>query len=110
MNDTNEANKLYARESALADDVKRRASDPTLGPPCLLARTTVLRTYPTTAQRYFACLPLTLLGAEIEGGGGVVVAGSSAFFALNLGSSIPPAGSQFLATFVGNRWVFRFDA
>ena len=31
------------------------------------------------------------------------------FFALNLGTAIPPQGTPIVATFVGNRWVFRYD-
>jgi hypothetical protein len=80
------------------------------GAPAMLALTTTLSTYPTAAQSYFACLPLTLLGTEVEGGPGTVTPGSATFFALNIGSTIPPAGTQVFTTFVGNRWVFRYDA
>lgn len=110
MSDSDDAKRLFTREDALADDVKRRDSDPPLGSPSLLAYTTTLKTYPTTSLSFYACLPLTLLGAEVEGGPGTVSAGDAVFFALNLGSSVPPSGTQVLTTFVGNRWVFRFDA
>ena len=80
------------------------------GAPAMLALTTTIQTYPTDAQAYFACRPLILLGNEIEGGPGNVTPGSDTFFALNIGSSIPPSGTQVLVTFVGNRWVFRYDA
>ena len=78
--------------------------------PTVLALTTTLQTYPTDAQCFFACQILSLLGAESEGGSGIVVPGSGTFFALNLGSTIPPSGTQVLASFVGNRWVFRYDS
>ncbi|MCA1684586.1 MAG: hypothetical protein LC745_01090 [Planctomycetia bacterium] len=110
MSNPDDAGRSFAREAALADDVKRRDSDPTLGLPNLLARTTTLGNYPSTAQSYYACLPLTLLGAEVEGGSGLVSATSSTFFALNLGSAVPPSGTQVLAARVDNRWVFRYDA
>lgn len=110
MIDSDEAKRLFTRGDALADDVRRRDSAPPLGPPSLLARTTTLKAYPTTPQSYYACLPLTLLGAEVEGGPGLASPGNATFFALNLGSSVPPPGTQVLTTFVGNRWVFRFDA
>ena len=109
MNGSDEATRFQIRESALGEDVRRGLIDPFLGAPSLLVRTTILRTYPATAQSYFACQPLTLLGKEIEGGGGVTTATTSSFFALNLGLTVPPVGTQVVATFVGNRWVFRYD-
>ncbi len=110
MIDSDEAKRLSSREDALADDVKRRDSDPPLGSPSLLAVTTTFKTYPTTSLSFHACLPLTLLGTEVEGGPGSVSPGDAIFFALNIGASVPPNGTQVLTTFVGNRWIFRFDA
>ena len=106
---TDNADRLFTRESALADEVVRRDSDPVLGPPNLLASTTTVQKYPTIAQCYYGCLPLTLFGPEVEGGPGITTAGATPFFALNLGSVIPPPNTQVVTTLVGNRWVFRFD-
>jgi hypothetical protein len=110
MSYLDEARRLYSLENSLSDDVRRRESDPGLGSPSLLAITTTLSSYPTAAQSYFACLPAALLGLEVEGGPGSVAPGPSPFFALNLGGTVPPSGTKVLATFVGNRWVFRYDA
>ena len=110
MNDATLAARLAAHEATLAAEVKRDYPQPPLGSPTLLALTTTIQTYPTSAQSYFACRPLILLGNEIEGGPGSVTPGNATFFALNLGSTIPPSGTQVLVTFVGNRWVFRYDA
>jgi hypothetical protein len=101
---------LSARQRSLRDELDRRTSPTTLGAPVVLALTTTLNTYPASAQSYYACQPLTLLGQEVEGGPGVVTPGSGTFFALNLGSTVPPSGTQVVATFAGNRWVFRYDA
>jgi hypothetical protein len=106
---TDDDDRLFTRESALADDLIRRDSDPVLGPPSLLASTTTFRIYPTTAQCFYACLPLALFGAEVEGGPGITTAGAAPFYALNLGGAIPPPGTQVVSTLVGNRWVFRYD-
>ena len=110
MISTDDSKRLRLRGDALDEDVERQDADPPIGPPTLLAKTTTLATYPTTAQCFFACLPLTLLGTEAEGAPGAISAGDSPFFALNLGGSIPPSGTQIVTTFVGNRWVFRYDA
>jgi hypothetical protein len=75
----------------------------------MIARTVSLGSYPATAGRYFACHPLTILGVEAEGGLGLLTTEDATFFALNLGSTIPPAGTAILVTFVGNRWAFRYD-
>jgi hypothetical protein len=110
MRARDEARRLRIRETTLADDLKCQISDSSRGNPSLLARTTVVSSYPTAAQCYFACQPAAVLGVEVEGGPGTISVLSSTFFALNVGSTIPPVGTQILATFAGNRWVFRYDA
>jgi len=109
-NPDDDAKRASLRDTALADDLRRRDSDPALGAPSLLAQTATINTYPATPQCYFACTPVTLLGPEVEGGPGDATPGTQPFFALNLGSTVPPNGTQVLVTFVGNRWVFRYDA
>jgi hypothetical protein len=77
--------------------------------PSLVARTTKISSYPSQAQSFYACTPVTVLGQEVEGGSGTINLGSSTFFALNVGSAIPAIGINVVATFVDNRWVFRYD-
>jgi hypothetical protein len=110
MIDADDARRLFTRENTLADDMSRGDLNPAFGSPSMLARTTTLTTYPSSAQSYYACTPLTLLGTEKEGTPGVITAGYSTFFSLNLGTTVPPTGTQVLTTFVGSRWVFRYDA
>ena len=110
MNDgRDEANRLRIRDDSLADGFSRTARDPAIGMPCLVAKTTTIATYPTTAQVFFACTPLTVLGPEVEGSAGTTTPGISNLLALNLGSAIPTVGTSLIVTFVDNRWVFRFD-
>ena len=104
-----EAKRLRDREAALRDDLSRRDRPPSLGSPSLVVQTRTLNTYPTAAQRFYACVAQTVLGAEVEGGPGNFTPGPASFYALNLGSSIPPVGTYVLATFVESRWVFRYD-
>ena len=105
-----DSRKYTIEEQNLSDDITRRDQTPTLASPSVLAKTTTLSVYPTTASSYFACLPQSLYGTEQEGAPGVVLSSSSTFFALNLGTTVPPRGTLILATFTGNRWVFRYDA
>lgn len=104
-----EAKRLRARDEALADSLSRRDPAPTFGTPSLVAQTRAIGAYPTSAQRFFACTPRTVLGREVEGGAGTLTSSTSTFLALNLGTAIPPAGTDVLITFVDSRWVFRFD-
>jgi len=110
MTVSDDAKRLLVRENALFDGISRQDSDPAFGFPSMLARTTTSGTYPTVAQSFYTCVPLTLLGVELEGGAGIVSEGWSTFFAFNLGAKVPPYGTQVLTTFIGNRWVFRYDA
>ena len=93
MNLYDEATKLRIRESALTEDSVRWLSDQVGGSPSMVARTVSLGSYPTSPSRYYACIPITVLGSEVQGGSGVLTAEPGTFFALNLGStdSPPPA-------------------
>ena len=104
-----EAKRLRIRDAALVDLFSQGGRDPSSGMPCLVARTKQVSSYPTAAQQFFACSPVNVLGPEVEGGAGSLTLGISTFFALNLGSVVPPVGTNILATFIDNRWVFRYD-
>jgi len=104
-----EAKRLRGRDEALLDDLSRRDRTPSFGSPSLVVQTRTLNTYPTSAQRFYACVAQTVLGVEIEGGPGSFAPGPAGFFALNLGTSVPPEGTYVLATFIESRWVFRHD-
>jgi hypothetical protein len=104
-----DAKRLRMRDANLSVEFSQSGRDPSLGMPCLLAQTTTIKAYPTSAQSFYACSPLSILGTEVEGGEGTITAEPSTFFALNVGSAVPPTGTNILATFVDNRWVFRYD-
>lgn len=104
-----EAKRLRIHDESLADDLVRSARNSAQGMPSLVARTTKISSYPILAHSFYACTPLTVLGQEVEGGSGTINPGNSTFFALNVGSAIPAIGVNVVATFVDNRWVFRYD-
>jgi hypothetical protein len=109
MNFRVDAKRLRVREAAVREDVVRFSSDQAWGSPSLVARTVSVESYPTTAACYYACNPICVLGTEVVGGPAVLTTVAGTFFALNLGSTIPPTGTDILVTFVGNRWAFRYD-
>jgi len=104
-----DSKRLRIRDDALVNGLSQLGRDPSLGMPCLLVSTKMIKSYPTSSQSFYACSPLTVLGREVEGGAGTLTPGTSTLFALNLGSAIPPIGANVVATFVDNRWVFRYD-
>jgi hypothetical protein len=78
----------------------------TSGGRALLAKTKTVTTYPTVANRFYACEIQGLLGTEAEGSTGTLAAGRTVY-AYNLGATIPASGTQVLLTEVPYRWVFR---
>ncbi len=75
-----------------------------------LLTTVEIMAYPTTAGAFYAGNPTYVNGAETEGG----VASyspdpSQVMYAYNLGTKVPPEGTQVVAHAVGGRWVFRYD-
>lgn len=110
MSNRDDAKRLRVRDDAIAGDLSAAPylADP--GTPCHVAQTTRVSTYPTAARSFFACSPVAVLGAETEGGPATLTSLTPIFYALNLGGAIPPQGTDVIASFVGNRWVFRYDA
>jgi hypothetical protein len=110
VSNRDEAKRLRVRDEAIADNLTVVPSPTDPGGPCLVAQTARVSTYPTSAQQFFACSPVAVLGAETEGGQATFTTFPATFFALNLGGVVPPLGTYVVVSFVGNRWVFRYDA
>ncbi len=109
MSNLDEAKRLRIRDENFSDELSRAMTFPSPGAPCLVARTTKLAVYPITARQYFACAPVAVMGNEAEGSAAILSPLPTTFFAINLGGSVPPLGTDVVTTFVGNRWVFRYD-
>lgn len=75
----------------------------------MLLTTTTVMTYPTTAGAFYAASPTEINGTETEGGAATYVPGSLVYYALNVGTQIPPEGTRVVAHGVGGRWTFRYD-
>lgn len=103
----------YRLRSRDDDDRERRAAPPgqsSRGAPTMVGRTKTVGTYPTAAAKFYACSPVGVTGPESEGSSGTKTVDTSAtIYAFNLGTAIPPSGTDVLLTFVDSRWVFRWD-
>jgi len=80
------------------------------GSSAMLAQTTVVGTYPTTASAFYAVVPCDIDGGEGEGAAATYVPRTgSVAYALNLGTQVPPNGTAVICHAVGGRWCFRYD-
>jgi hypothetical protein len=109
MIDADELKRIRIRSANQADGLTRLRRSSLQGMPSVVGRTKTLIAYPTSASRFYACEPLSVLGQETEGGQGSITATPSTFFAYNLGAGVPASGTTVIATFAGARWVFRHD-
>ena len=80
------------------------------GSAAILGITTTVTTYPTTPNVFYAVNPQYLTGNDVESATPTFVTDTSTvIYALNIGSTIPPNGTEIVASAVGGRWVFRYD-
>jgi hypothetical protein len=104
-----ESRTLRSRHSTLVDRLDASKEEPPAASRSMVVRTTTKTTYPTTANVYYACLPVDVGGIEDEGQSGTLSAGTGFIYALNLGSTIPASGKDLVVESVGGRWCFRYD-
>lgn len=80
------------------------------GSAAMLAQTTTVKTYPTSASAFYAVVPCDVDGPETEGApASYGIQAGSVSFAINLGTQIPPVGTTIVCHAVGGRWCFRYD-
>lgn len=105
-----EARTLRRRHDDLLDDVDTAVAHAGAHGAALLVKTTTKTSYPTVAGVFYYVQYQTASGTETEGGAGTLTADSAGlFYALNLGSAIPPAGTAVIAVFSDSLWTFRYD-
>jgi hypothetical protein len=97
------------RQESLADLINRLPSSPPGGARSLLVQTTTQTTYPTSAGVFYAVVAVDVTGDETEGATPTFSAQSQIFYALNLGTAVPPSGTNILADFIGGIALFRWD-
>jgi hypothetical protein len=96
-------------EAAVAADGRaaRFAED---GSVAVLVQTKAVAAYPTSANAFFACSPVSIDGPETEGAAATFVADPArTIFAYNLGTRVPPVGARLIAQSCSGRWTFRYE-
>jgi hypothetical protein len=96
-------NRLIDAEGRSLDDVEEGA-----GAPCRVGTTSTQGAYPTTSLAFYYMTITAVTGSEVEGATATFTAGTDHFFACNIGSAIPPIGTELVCTFVDYRWTFRY--
>jgi hypothetical protein len=67
------------------------------GSSAMLAQTTTVTTYPTTAAAFYAVVPCGVDGSESEGSAATYVPRTgSVAYAFNLGTNVPPSGTMVI--------------
>lgn len=107
--DYTEITRLRITDAHATDARTRTAPGDTAGAASCVGQTTTITTYPTTAGAFYAMLPVMVTGAETEGTAGTLTVGTGTFLALNLGTAIPPTGTNVVCTLASHRWTFRYD-
>jgi hypothetical protein len=107
MNDTRI---LRQRQAATRYAASRLAPFAEEGAAAVLVQTTTVSAYPTAANAFYACVPVSVDGKETEGATATFTADPTRrLYALNVGSQVPPPGTKIIAHACGGRWSFRFD-
>jgi hypothetical protein len=76
----------------------------------MLAQTTTVETYPTTAASFYAVVRCDIDGSESEGAAASYNPQTGAVtYAFNLGTQVPPNGTTVVCHAIGGRWCFRYD-
>jgi hypothetical protein len=102
---------LRDRQTAASNSLDRSeaAADP-YGSAAMCVITTTVTTYPTVAAEFYACNPNLLTGSEAEGATPTFTADTNTIvYALNLGTAVPPNGTNLVVHAAGGRWCFRYD-
>ena len=75
----------------------------------LAQTTTGTKDYPTTPLANYPIVPLALSGKQEEGESVSTSTDGDMMVATNVGSKVPPAGTQIWAHFCTGKLVFRYD-
>lgn len=105
-----EARKLRERMGDLQERFDQLPTDTDAPASNRVFVTALKTTYPTSAGVYYCLQPQRISGAQTEGGVPTIGnAGTNKTFGLNIGTSIPPLGTQVIACEIDGRWVFNYS-
>lgn len=102
-----EIERLRIADADFGIDLAQRLEKPGGEVPDVVGITTSAGSFPTVAGRFYQVTPQLVTGTELENQSGVFTAQTGPFFALNIGSNLPVAGTtKVVCSWVSHRWVF----
>jgi hypothetical protein len=104
-----EARRIRHRLKDAEDLIWRLHREPFAADSGLILRTKTETTYPTAAASSFACDILRAGGVEEEGAAAELTVVSHTVYALNVGTKLPPVGTDVVAIYEDGRWAFQYD-
>jgi hypothetical protein len=104
-----DARRLRGDDLDADDELSRRPAAVEGASRRFLAKTKTVTSYPTAAGKFYAMETQDVLGTQSEGSAATFSGQGDTFYALNLGSAIPPVGTIVEVTHVPHRFVFRYD-
>jgi hypothetical protein len=97
----------YDRDEAAAAAIDREASvAPEAGSPTMVLKTISEGSYPTDAQKVYACEAVAASADPEEGAAPALPSGGGTIYAANIGANVPAVGTYVLAVRDGGVWVF----
>ena len=103
-----EIRRLRLESLSLGEDIGAIDRNQTVAPDRLLITTTTKNTYPTTANAFYFCTAQAITGTPTEGGTATINALSFNLYAYNLGTTIPPVGTQRVAHLTCGTYCFTY--
>lgn len=101
---------LNDRSRAMQEDQDRIPPPNVGGSRSLLCVTTTVATYPTAANAFYMCISQGIDGTEAEGATATFNQDTGTPFpACNVGSQIPPEGTEVIVHFVGGKASFEWN-
>lgn len=98
----------YLRETA--QNRAARDADPSAAGSAMLGVTSTDGNYPTNATSVYVVTPQELDADDSEGATSTPTSDDTQnVYAVNLGTAVPPMGTQVVCHAVGGRWTFRYD-
>jgi hypothetical protein len=108
IGDRDESRTIRARAADAADTIDRSPQADVGANAARTAQTVTVATYPTVAHAVYAVKGTTVDVPETEGAIPVFTQVAGVFYAVNLGTAIPPVGANILVTRQGGRWTFTY--
>ena len=104
-----EIRRVRLESLSLGEEISATTRSQTVAPTHAFVQTATKDTYPTTANAFYYCQVCSISGTPTEGGSATITPLAGRFlFVYNVGTTIPPVGTQRVAHVQGSVWTMNF--